>query len=119
MLQEALQLLRVRIYDNRHGLMDYYNHADSDGNGSLPVDVWVRGLELVTNLNEIPWEELAPYLATVEKDNTIQYARFLARYRINVSEEFVAAWTSRITKKICDKVLTSLLLSLLPFLSTQ
>jgi len=104
---EALQLLRSRIFEKRHGLMDWYSRADTDKDSTVPVATWARGLRMVIGLHDLPWEKLVGYLACVEKDGQVRYGAFLNRYRLNVPQSFVDAWTAKITTKISKVVLSS------------
>uniref|UniRef100_A0A7S4N3G8 Serine/threonine-protein phosphatase n=1 Tax=Paramoeba aestuarina TaxID=180227 RepID=A0A7S4N3G8_9EUKA len=103
MKREALGHLKQIIYQKRHTLLKWFTAADSDHNNSLPVDIFIEGLQTSLNLLDFPWEELIPYIATVENGN-IDYIRFLRRYQIKMSAGFKGNWMEKVTLKICREI---------------
>lgn len=102
--EETLQLLREAIYSNRHLLSMEFETVDVDICGYILIEDWITCMNNVLDM-PLNWNELLPFLADIEySTQSIEYIKFLDRYKIIPDKDFWKAWEEGIAQKICKKI---------------
>jgi protein phosphatase len=101
MQADVLEKLKDMLCAHTPALRDYYEHADSGGNGAIDVTTWAQGLrEVVKGGAALPWEEYANHLATVDAGGRISYRAFLNRYRVTPGK--AGGWQARLLSSMYE-----------------
>lgn len=80
----------------------YFTHLDRMHSGCVSRVEWADALKTVLHL-DLPFMRLVNDLATVEPDGTINYARFLERYKIEMpktEEQYLEAVVEKVYEKL-------------------
>ncbi|KAF1331731.1 Serine/threonine-protein phosphatase, partial [Globisporangium splendens] len=101
---DTLRMIAERICDNKASLFWYFTQHDQEHNGTVPRLVWAEALKSVLQL-DLPFLTYQPRLANMNEDTgTINYSRFLARYRIENDAMDNTGWQESIISLICKKL---------------
>jgi protein phosphatase len=92
-----------RIVLNKPDLFWYFTHNDKEGRGTVSRKELSEGLATVLRMPDLPWTTLSYDLVDPEEDGSINYARFLERYRIAVREED-SSWQESIIQRVCRRL---------------
>lgn len=101
---DTLRMIAERICDNKASLFWYFTQHDQEHNGTVPRLVWADALRSVLQL-DLPFLTYQPRLANMNEDTgTINYSRFLARYRIENDSVDNSGWQEAIISLVCKKL---------------
>lgn len=101
---DTLRMIAERICDNKASLFWYFTQHDQEHNGTVPRLVWADALRSVLQL-DLPFLTYQPRLANMNEDTgTINYSRFLARYRIENDSVDSSGWQEAIISLVCKKL---------------
>eukprot|EP00936_MAST-01D_sp_MAST-1D-sp1_P002439 g2439.t1 len=100
--EDVYQMLRERIVDHKHSLFWYFTQHDEEKNGKVSRVDWATALRNVLGL-DLPFISYQSRLAELEEDGSINYAKFLERYRIKMAEEH-SSWQNGVIDTICEKL---------------
>eukprot|EP00163_Fabomonas_tropica_P010710 TRINITY_DN2095_c0_g1_i2.p1 TRINITY_DN2095_c0_g1~~TRINITY_DN2095_c0_g1_i2.p1 ORF type:complete len:737 (-),score=186.41 TRINITY_DN2095_c0_g1_i2:193-2403(-) len=101
--RDTIQKIIDRICEHRLDLLWYYTQLDANKTGRLTVEQWAQGLKNVLKLN-LKWPKLVSKLATVESDNSINFTKFLDRYKIDITDQDAKNFQNNIITKIKEKI---------------
>lgn len=101
---DTLRMIAERICDNKASLFWYFTQHDQEHNGTVPRLVWAEALRSVLQL-DLPFLTYQARLANMNEDTgTINYSRFLARYRIENDSVDSSGWQESIISLVCKKL---------------
>lgn len=106
---DNIRMIAERICDNRSSLLWYFTQQDTDKTGCVPRLVWAEALKSVLQL-DISFLNYSHQLADVQDDThrSINYSKFLARYRIENSFMRESGWAESLIANICKKIYTAM-----------
>lgn len=122
--EDMTKMIIVTLLDHKPSLYWYFTQTDKGKTGRVSVEEWATGMKTVLKL-DLPFASLASRLADVEEevvevDSTgirerrkvqrISYAKFLDRYRVEVtgSDAVAAAWQEAVIDRVCEKLFLAL-----------
>lgn len=110
MQKRVVDKLIPRICDSRLDLLWFWTNTDKDEDGIITMDEWVSGMRTVLQL-EIKWPVILPRLVEFEPDGkSINYVRFLERYRIDMvgrASNWVDGVIQRVHERLFEKCQTA------------
>ena len=93
------QTMSSAFYDD---ISDIFPQHNEEKNGRVSRVDWATALRNVLGL-DLPFISYQLRLAELEEDGSINYAKFLERYRIRMAEEH-SSWQSGVIDTICEKL---------------
>jgi protein phosphatase len=99
---DVIKMLIERICDHKHSLFWYFTQHDSEHCGRVSRVDWATALRNVLAL-DLPFISYQSRLAELEEDGSINYAKFLERYRIQMADEH-NGWQDSVIDQICQKL---------------
>ncbi len=90
--------LKQLIYNNRHKLAEAFFHQDKNDKGIVGKVEWAKTLTKILDL-DLPWLSLASRIVDLEPDGSINFVKFLERYRI-VNDEDGLEWQQDMTRAV-------------------
>ncbi|DBA02183.1 TPA: hypothetical protein N0F65_004818 [Lagenidium giganteum] len=100
---DTLRMIAERICDHKPSLFYYFTQHDQEHNGTVPRLVWADALRSVLQL-DLPFLTYQCKLADLQEDGTINYSKFLARYRIENDSVDNSGWQESIIAVVCKKL---------------
>ena len=97
------RMLIERICLNKHDLMWFFSKADRDNTGTISRMKWAEGMRTVMAPLDLPWLALSRELVEFEQNGTINYTKFLNRYRIEMRPDDMA-WQTALVENVCKKL---------------
>jgi Ca2+-binding EF-hand superfamily protein/diadenosine tetraphosphatase ApaH/serine/threonine PP2A family protein phosphatase len=107
---ENVKMIIERLVDCKHSLLWQFSICDTEKTGRISRLDWSKSLRLVLEL-DIPFLLYQNRLAELEPDGTINYSKFLDRYRVELAAGAVEAmdrWQEAVISKICEKMFVAL-----------
>mmetsp|Transcript_35609 Transcript_35609/g.61601 ORF Transcript_35609/g.61601 Transcript_35609/m.61601 type:complete len:900 (+) Transcript_35609:141-2840(+) len=102
----TIELIIERIVDAKPSLYWHFTRQDKDRTGTVTRMEWAQGLKLVLQL-DLPFLSYQDRLAEVEDDGSINYGKFLERYRVEMAG-VSADWADGVVDSICEKMFKAL-----------
>ena len=110
-VRQTLQKLAETIYHKRYKLLMGFSKLDTDLDGVITVDDWVRVLESVIKIN-LKWSDLwvelfAPKDAP-SAPSIVRYREFLDRFSLALDTKMLRLWNHQqefVASNVCSKVL--------------
>lgn len=79
---QVLQQLWQQIYCARPALLAYFHKIDQAGTGKANLADWVSAMRACVIADEdFPWDRVAPFLASFDKNGNVTYGAFLRRFQ--------------------------------------
>lgn len=106
--EDALRMIIERVCDKKADLYWYFTQHDDKATGECSRLQWSEAMKTVLNL-DLPFLHLQQKLCTLtgrNGNNTINYAKFLERYRIQMREED-QGWMKNTIQRVCQKLFQS------------
>ncbi|RHY92646.1 hypothetical protein DYB35_002342 [Aphanomyces astaci] len=100
---DALRMIAERICDHKADLFWYFTQHAHEKSGTVPRLVWAEALKSIMGM-ELPFLLYQTKLADAEPDNSINYSKFLSRYRIENPAVDASGWQESIISTICKKL---------------
>ncbi|ETW00195.1 hypothetical protein H310_07593 [Aphanomyces invadans] len=100
---DALRMIAERICDHKADLFWYFTQHEHEYKGTVPRLVWAEALKSILGI-DLPFLLYQTKLADSEPDNTINYSKFLSRYRIENPAVDASGWQESIISIICKKL---------------
>ncbi|KAF0696477.1 Aste57867_12772 [Aphanomyces stellatus] len=100
---DALRMIAERICDHKADLFWYFTQHESEKSGTVPRLVWAEALKSILAM-DLPFLLYQTKLAEAEPDNSINYSKFLSRYRIENPAVDASGWQESIISTICKKL---------------
>ncbi|CAM9310140.1 unnamed protein product [Ectocarpus sp. 12 AP-2014] len=104
---EAVNMIIERLLDLKPSLYWHYTREDRTKSGRVSKVQWANGLNLVLQL-DVPFLSYVDRLAEVEEDGSINYTKFLERYRVQVSGLNAGQWQDAIVDQICERIFVAM-----------
>ncbi|CAB1105840.1 unnamed protein product [Ectocarpus sp. CCAP 1310/34] len=104
---EAVNMIIERLLDLKPSLYWHYTREDRTKSGRVSKVQWANGLNLVLQL-DVPFLSYVDRLAEVEEDGSINYTKFLERYRVQVSGLNAEQWQDAIVDQICERIFVAM-----------
>ncbi|KAH9142964.1 hypothetical protein AeRB84_012998 [Aphanomyces euteiches] len=101
--EDSLRMIAERICEHKADLFRYFTQVDQQRNGRVPRLVWADTLKNVLKL-DLPFLLYQTKLADAEADKSINYSKFLSRYRIENPAVDSTGWQETIISNICRKL---------------
>mmetsp|Transcript_28813 Transcript_28813/g.36128 ORF Transcript_28813/g.36128 Transcript_28813/m.36128 type:complete len:885 (+) Transcript_28813:145-2799(+) len=98
----TIELIIERIVDSKPSLYWHFTRQDKKRNGTISRMEWAQGLKLVLQL-DLPFLSYQERLAELEPDGTINYGKFLERYRVEMAG-MSSDWVENVVDSICEKM---------------
>jgi len=122
--EDMIKMIIVTLLNHKPSLYWYYTQVDKEKTGWASIEEWATGLKTVLEL-DLPFASLAGRLADVEevpgegggeggmgggKGQRICYAKFLDRYRVEMTTAGAAAtaWQEAVIDTVCEKLFLAL-----------
>jgi len=117
--EDMIKMIIVTLLDHKPSLYWYYTQVDKEKTGWVSIEEWATGLKTVLEL-DLPFASLAGRLADVEEvpgegggeegGQRICYAKFLDRYRVEMTTAGAAAtaWQEAVIDTVCEKLFLAL-----------
>lgn len=110
-VRQTLQKLAETIYHKRYKLLMGFSKLDTDLDGVITVDDWVRVLESVIKIN-LKWSDLWIELFAPKEAPTaptiVRYREFLDRFSLALDSKMLRLWNHQqefVASNVCLKVL--------------
>ncbi|KAH9124032.1 hypothetical protein AeMF1_005128 [Aphanomyces euteiches] len=100
---DALRMIAERICDHKADLFWYFTQHENESKGTVPRLVWAEALKSILGM-DLPFLLYQTKLADIEPDNSINYSKFLSRYRIENPAVDASGWQESIISTICKKL---------------
>ncbi len=97
------RMLIERICLNKHDLYWFFSNADRANKGTVTKLMWAEGMRTVLSPLDLPYMSLAKDLVEFEEDGTVNYSKFLDRYRIEMRPED-SEWQEGMVERVCRKL---------------
>ncbi|CAN0114314.1 unnamed protein product [Pylaiella littoralis] len=104
---EAVSMIIERLLDLKPSLYWHYTRQDQTKSGRVSKVQWANGLNLVLQL-DVPFLSYVERLAEVEEDDSINYTKFLERYRVQVTGLNSGQWQDAIVDQICERIFVAM-----------
>ncbi|ETV79363.1 hypothetical protein, variant [Aphanomyces astaci] len=102
--EDSLRMIAERICEHKSDLFRYFTqHEHAARNGRVSRVVWADALKAELKL-DLPFLLYQSKLVDVEADNTINYSKFLSRYRIENPAMDSTGWQANMIATICKKL---------------
>ncbi|RHY92652.1 hypothetical protein DYB35_002338 [Aphanomyces astaci] len=102
--EDSLRMIAERICEHKSDLFRYFTqHEHAARNGRVSRVVWADALKAELKL-DLPFLLYQSKLVDVEADNTINYSKFLSRYRIENPAMDSTGWQANMISTICKKL---------------
>ena len=99
---ETVKKLQRLIFEMRYPLAKRFTIYDKEETGKITRVLWAKGMTKVLQL-QLPWLSLQPLLCKAESDGSINYIRFLERYRAKLGTDDTA-WQEEMVAKISQRL---------------
>ncbi|ETW00192.1 hypothetical protein, variant [Aphanomyces invadans] len=101
--EDSLRMIAERICEHKSDLFRYFTRHDQNKNGRVSRVVWADALKSELKL-DLPFLLYQSKLVDVESDNSINYSKFMSRYRIENPAIDSSGWQDAIISIICKKL---------------
>lgn len=101
--EEVLTMVVERVVEHKHELMYYFSSVDADRAGRVTKLQWAEAMGNTLKL-DLPWMRLASKLVEQERDGSIAYAKFLNRYRIEMTAAVDQSWMPAVVDRVNRKL---------------
>lgn len=99
---DTIMMIVERICDHKPDLYYFFTTMDTQKNGLVSKVQWANALKSVLSI-DIPFLSYSHRLVDIEQDGSVNYAKFIERFRIEMRPED-AAWQLKIIENVCEKL---------------
>jgi Ca2+-binding EF-hand superfamily protein len=103
--EDALRMIIERVCDKKSDLYWYFTQHDEKVTGECTRLQWSEAMRTVLNL-DLPFLHMQSKLCDANQAGTINYAKFLERYRIQMREQD-QGWMNNTIQRVCQKLFQS------------
>ena len=103
--EDALRMIIERVCDKKSDLYWYFTQHDEKVTGECSRLQWSEAMRTVLNL-DLPFLHMQNKLCDANQFGTINYAKFLERYRIQMREQD-QGWMTNTIQRVCQKLFQS------------